>query len=65
VETLQELWRIVEMRNGCVFRTEYVEDVWVPLGEKKAPDGFQYSPLSSSREQEMINNGLPTIRRKK
>ena len=30
-EVLRELWEITEMRDGCVFRTRYVRDVWVPM----------------------------------
>lgn len=31
LETLYEVWRIVEMRNGAVFKTEKVKEVWIPL----------------------------------
>lgn len=30
-EVLLEVWRIVERRDGDVYKTEYVEDRWVPI----------------------------------
>jgi hypothetical protein len=30
-EVLREVWRITERRDGAVYRTEYVEDRWIPL----------------------------------
>lgn len=37
IEVLRELWRIVERRDGCVYRTEYVRDVWVLHGTPPEP----------------------------
>lgn len=33
VEVLREIYRIVEWRDGAIFKTEYVEDKWVPMDE--------------------------------
>lgn len=39
IEVLREVWRITERRGGAVYRTEYVEDRWVPLeGMPARPD---------------------------
>lgn len=35
-EVLREVWRIVERRGGAVYRTEYVEDRWVPIDSPEA-----------------------------
>lgn len=34
-EVLREVWRITERRGNAVYRTEYVEDRWIPLGADK------------------------------
>jgi len=31
-EVLREVWIITEMRDGCVYKTEYSHDAWVPMG---------------------------------
>lgn len=48
-EVKRELWRITEMREGAVFKTEYVRDVWVDWdGESPIipPEGYKYVSLS-------------------
>lgn len=30
-ECLLEVWEVTEWKNGCIFKTRYVEDVWVPF----------------------------------
>jgi hypothetical protein len=62
-EVLREVWRITERRGGAVFKTEYVEDRWVPIEERSfgnvpgEPD-LIYATKSTSFEGQ-------TIRRKK
>ena len=31
IEVLREVWRITERRDGCTFRTEYIERRWVSI----------------------------------
>jgi hypothetical protein len=33
-EVLREVHRIVERRDGAVYRTEYLEDRWVPMDSR-------------------------------
>lgn len=47
-ESLQELWRIVEMRDGAVYETEYIEDRWRGFGpgpkdREPAPEGYVWA----------------------
>ena len=60
VERLCELWRILEMRDGCVYKTEFVEEVWT--SEKVAPQGFTYVSLSTERDMELCKAGIRTMR---
>lgn len=51
-EQLLEVHRIVERRGGATYRTEYVEDRWVPVGTPlglvpNEPD-LMYSPKSTT-----------------
>lgn len=45
-EVLREMYRVVERRNGAVYRTEYVKDIWVRLrpdgGMPSAPENHQF-----------------------
>lgn len=34
IEVLWEVWRITERRQGCIYKTKFVERRWVPLTEK-------------------------------
>lgn len=34
-EVLREVWRITERRGGAVYKTEYLEDRWIPLGSDR------------------------------
>lgn len=45
-QCLIEVYRIVEYKNGDVFKTEYVEDRWVPI-VWECPDGFTFAPKSN------------------
>jgi hypothetical protein len=48
IEVLRELFRITEMRDGAVHKTEYVRDVWVLLDEAHLPPtNHQYAVKSS------------------
>ena len=47
VQTLIDVFEITEYRNGCIYRTAFVEQKWVPAHEKP-PEGFLYAPLSST-----------------
>jgi len=33
IEVLREVYRIVEWRDGAIFKVAYVEDRWVPMDE--------------------------------
>jgi len=47
-ESLRQVWRIVERRDGAVFRTEYVGEDWVPMGSHGDGADLQYCPLPTS-----------------
>lgn len=32
LEVLLEVWRITERKSGAVYKAEYVEDRWIPIG---------------------------------
>lgn len=52
VIVLREIWRITERRNGAVYKTKYIEDVWIPIEEPRPlndPDLF-YNVKSMSYE---------------
>jgi hypothetical protein len=55
-EQLVELWRITEYRDGAVFKTEYVEDVWIPLSGQP-PAGYVHAPKSSNYTGQMFRQG--------
>lgn len=62
IQSLRELWKITEMRDGAVYRTEFVERVWTDL-DARTPEGHIWVPLSS---QWLEDNGHPqTMRRVK
>jgi hypothetical protein len=42
IEVMQDLHRIVEMRDGVVFRTAYVKSVWVSQDNVTPPTGYVY-----------------------
>jgi hypothetical protein len=31
-ESLRTVWKITEMRDGCVYRTKEIGEVWAPIG---------------------------------
>lgn len=53
VQVLRELWEIIEYKDNSIYRTRYVEDVWVDPNEEP-PAGFQYVVKSSDYEGEVI-----------
>jgi len=53
-EVLRELWKITEMRDGAVYKTEYVEDQWVTMGEDVDSEGYVYCVKSTSFEGRTI-----------
>lgn len=55
VEVLYELHRVTEWRNGAIYKTEYVEDVWVPH-DAVAPEGTLYVAKSSSYQGQTIRS---------
>lgn len=59
VESLVDLYRITEMRNGTIYRTEFVGRVWA-TSDEVPPDGYQYVALSTAWQ--MANPGQQTIR---
>lgn len=57
LEYLRELYRIVERRQGAVYRTAYIRDVWVTSADLlNPPEDCQYVAKSTSFTG-------PTIRR--
>jgi hypothetical protein len=59
VEVLVEVWEITEYKDGCIYKTKYVCDEWVPMENRdKAPKGFVHASKSTSFTG-------PTIRRVK
>lgn len=64
-EVFREVWRITERRDNSVYKTEFVERRWVPMGATKDPDdeNLIYASVSTSyqyqNQQERIG-----IRRK-
>ena len=61
-EHLVEVYRIVEVRDGAVFKTEFVERRWVLLDERP-PEGYQFANMPTKWLEE---NGYPqTIRRRR
>ena len=49
-ERLVQVWKITEMRDGCVFATEEVEVKWAPEDEV-APEGFIYGTPGNDHPQ--------------
>lgn len=58
IEVLREVYRIVEWRNGAIFKTEYVEDRWVPMDEVPGKESGLLYVVKSDPD-------LTTIRRRK
>jgi len=47
-EVLREIWEITEMREGCVYRTRFLREDWVPMGAQgDKAKGLIYCPLKS------------------
>lgn len=50
-EILRELWKITEMRDGCVYDTQFVKSIWLEVGDDlktpQAPDGYLYATPST------------------
>jgi len=61
-EHLVQVYRIVEKRDGAVFKTEFVELRWVLLDERP-PEGYQFANMSTEWLEE--NDFPQTIRRRK
>lgn len=47
IEVLRERWRIVERKDGAIFRTEYVEDVWRDIDAPRQEGDDQFAVKSS------------------
>lgn len=62
-EHLVEIFEITEYRDDSVYKTKSHGERWVDIDEKP-PNGFQYAPLSSEREMELITKGINSIRKK-
>lgn len=41
-EVLIEVHRVLERRDGAIFRTEYVEDRWVPMSQRWTPESTDF-----------------------
>jgi hypothetical protein len=58
-EILRQLWRITEMRDGSVYKTEYVEDVWIDwngeLPYPVAPKGYVYGTIRNPKVMPIRN----------
>lgn len=52
-EVWREVWKITERRNGCVYKTEYVENRWVPMGAHG--DGGDLIYASPNKHAESLN----------
>lgn len=37
-EVWREVWRVTEWRDDCVYKTEFVDRRWVPMGLHKDPN---------------------------
>jgi hypothetical protein len=61
-EHLVEVYRIVEMRDDAVYKTEFVERRWVLLDERP-PEGYQFANIPTKWLEE--NDFPQTIRRRK
>lgn len=56
VQVLREVWRIVERRNGEIYKTEYVEDRWVDIPIDGPPNNdYDLMYVTVSRD-------IPTMR---
>ena len=64
-EVLIEVWRITERRGGATYRTEFVEERWVPMEQrfKSGDPDLVFSSLSTTRTEELLAKGMNTIRR--
>jgi hypothetical protein len=50
LEALREVHRIVERRDGAVYRTEYVEDRWVDLDCPRQVGDLIFAAMRTSYE---------------
>jgi hypothetical protein len=66
IEMLWEVWRITEWKDGCVFKTEYVESRWLPVGsvmKEMRPDGDEnLTWVSLSTDKSKRDRGMRTVR---
>jgi len=60
IQKLMEVWQIVELRDGCIYKTRYTgKDEWVDAGKEfSAPEGLQYVNKSTSYDGETIRSVL-------
>ena len=61
---IKDVYKIVEMRGGCIFKTKKIRSVWVPLGikldEKEFAGRYGGDMLVNSTRTEMKNIYDPT-----
>lgn len=54
-EMIWEVWRIIERKDGAVFRLEFVEERWLPAGSSNRPSRPDDNPdlmwIASSKEK--------------
>lgn len=51
-EVFREIYRVTEWKDGCVYRTEFVERKWVPEGTLRDPvdENLLYGMVSTNYE---------------
>jgi len=47
-EVLRDVYRVIERRDGAVYRTEFVEKRWVPMGTPRQIGDEIYATLSTT-----------------
>lgn len=60
VEVLRSKWLITELRDGCVYKTEFVGNEWVPMD---SPAGKMHSVGDVQWGSPKDARGKQTIRR--
>lgn len=60
-ERLVELFVVTERRDGAIFKTKSVGEIWVEDGIQPHSDEI-FAPLSTERAKQLLDAGEPTIR---
>lgn len=61
-EVYREIWRVTEWRDGAIYKTEFVEKRWVPMGLRSFHKDGQRYIVSAISTSDPDNGTLPRRR---